>query len=381
MNHDLERDTLNPKPTIVLTLDSGAPDPDVIRRAAAILRGGGLVAFPTETVYGLGVNALDPVAVASVFEAKGRPADDPLIVHVIGAEALGLLVTEVPSVAQQLAEAFWPGPLTLVLPRSAAVPDGVTAGLDTVAVREPSHPVARALIRAAGIPVAAPSANPFGRTSPTTAEHVIKDLEGRVDAVLDGGACPIGIESTVVDCTVSPPRLLRPGGVSLESLRSVVGDVDVSVAPTTGGAASAHKSPGTQKRHYAPRARLVFVVGRPADVRLAMVPAVEHLISSGRMVGLLLADEDVLGGVPEGAIVEALGSYARPEEAAITLFAALRALDDRGAEIILARDFGEVGLGRAVYDRLSRAAEGRVIRLEAVHAAEAIELIENLAGD
>ncbi len=373
-DHDPE---VGPAP-IVLSVDPLRPDPATIRRAADILRAGGLVAFPTETVYGLGANALDPAAVARIFVAKGRPADDPLIVHILESAALAPLVTLVPSVAVRLAEAFWPGPLTLVLPRSGVVPDAVTAGFDTVAVRAPSHPVARALIRAAGTPIAAPSANPFGRTSPTTAAHVVADLGGRVDVVLDGGSCTIGVESTVVDCTTEPPRVLRHGGVSLEDLRAIVPDI-VDIADGEHSSIR-RRSPGTYERHYAPRARLVLVIGPRRELRDAVLAAAERLDEGGGRVGLLLAEEDLVDPEPERPIVRVIGSLEHPEDAARDLFAGMRELDAEGATIIIARDFGSAGLGRAVRDRLSRAAEGRIVEVEAGRIEKAVAAIIAFAG-
>jgi len=398
----------------ILVLDPAAPDARGIAEAAALLRAGGLVAFPTETVYGLGANALDAAAVARIFAAKGRPADDPIIVHVAERHDLEAVAANVPLVAQALADAFWPGPLTLVVPRGRAIPPIVTAGGDTVGVRMPAHPVALALIAAAGVPVAAPSANPFGRTSPTLAAHVAADLGDRIDLILDGGPCAVGIESTVVDCTAEPPVVLRPGGIALEALRAVVpgivvraagapraddegsrqgaasagasrararhGDVarddDVAVGDangTSGGQGlDPERSPGLSTRHYAPRARLVLVLGGGPDDPSAtaiVARAAAEIAARGLAVGALgIAARDAPTGVhaepldpePGDGDGKALGEGAAAD-AARRLFAALRALDAAGCDVIVARDIGPEGLGLAIRDRLVRAAEGRVV--------------------
>ncbi len=242
--------------TRVIPVHPEQPEPDIIRQAADILRAGGLVAFPTETVYGLGANALDAGAIARIYEAKGRPANNPLIVHIAYIEQLEQVAIDIPEVARRLAAAFWPGPLTLVMKRHARIPESVSLGRDTVAVRLPSHPVAHALIEAAGVPVVAPSANRFTRPSATSAEHVRSDLDGGVEIILDGGPTPIGVESTVLDVTHDPPLLLRPGGVPVEALREYVPDVQHSseiVALDNTQARPA--SPGMLSKHYSPQAK------------------------------------------------------------------------------------------------------------------------------
>lgn len=336
------------------------PDSAGLASAAAIIRAGGLVAFPTETVYGLGGDALRDEPVAHIFAAKGRPAEDPLIVHLASADELPRVATAVPPLAAELAATFWPGPLTLVLPRGPAVPAAVSAGRDTVAVRVPAHPLARALIGAAGTPLAAPSANRFGHTSPTSAGHVLADLAGRIDAVLDGGPTPIGLESTVLDLTAEVPTLLRPGGVSLEDLTALLGEVRVGgrAAPSGGQIA-----PGLLDRHYAPNTPLWLCVG-PADAAREWLRArLLEQQAAGRQVGLLVPDEDaeLLAGL--GADIEPLGPAADLAGVARRLYAALRALDARRPDLILARDLGQLGLARAIRDRLTRAASGRVTYL------------------
>ncbi|MFP5503974.1 MAG: L-threonylcarbamoyladenylate synthase, partial [Candidatus Sericytochromatia bacterium] len=249
--------------TRILTLSPAHPDPAVLAEAAALLRAGALVAFPTETVYGLGANALDPAAVAKIFEAKGRPATNPLIAHVADAAMARQVVASWPESAQKLADAFWPGPLTLVLPKRPEVPDAVTAGLGSVGVRVPAHPVALALIREAGVPVAAPSANPYMAVSPTRAEHVARGLGDKVAMILDGGPAEVGLESTVLDLTRPVPTVLRPGGLPIARLREVLGEVDLLGHLAPEGDVPL-PSPGLARRHYAPRARVRLAAGREA---------------------------------------------------------------------------------------------------------------------
>ena len=338
-------------------------DDPAIACGAAILRRGGLVAFPTETVYGLGANALDPKAVLSIFQAKGRPLSDPLIVHVAHRGALAGVARGMPRAAERLADAFWPGPLTLVLPRDPAIPPEVSAGLDTVAVRIPSHPVARALLRAAGVPVAAPSANRFSRPSPTTALHVAGDLGDHIDALIDGGPTQVGIESTIVRADEAGITLLRPGGISREDLEAVVGPVRFleGRASAEGEAAPA---PGSLLRHYAPTADLYLVDG-PRGEALPWIHAqsAAHR-AAGRAVGILVSDDDAQALSAEGLTVFSLGSEGDAAAAAQRLYACLRQLDGAGVDVILARMPPAVGLGLGLRDRLFRAAVGRVTRLQ-----------------
>jgi L-threonylcarbamoyladenylate synthase len=345
--------------TLVLPVDPAAPDPMAIRQAAAVLQDGGLVAFPTETVYGLGANALDAEAVQGIFAAKGRPAYDPLIVHLAGPEALADVVAEIPPLVETLAARFWPGPLTLVLPRGPRIPLTVTAGGPTVAVRIPAHPVALALIRTAGFPIAAPSANRFGHLSPTQAAHVLDDLDGCIDVLLDGGPTPVGVESTVLSLVTPVPTILRPGGVSREALAAVLGQVDVEGCVFT--AEDVAPSPGTLAQHYAPRAKLTLYQGSREAVLRAMHAAAAQLAAAGQRVGLLLAEGDAsaFAGLP--VTIQSIETDGELESAARQLFTALRALDRAGVTAILARDFGAHGLGLAIRDRLTRAAAGHVV--------------------
>ncbi|MGE3911871.1 MAG: L-threonylcarbamoyladenylate synthase [Chloroflexota bacterium] len=344
-------------PANVITVDPQQPDPAVIERAAAIIRRGGLVAFPTETVYGLGANALDAEAVRGIFTAKRRALDDPLIVHLASIDDLPQVARSVPPIARMLAERFWPGPLTLVLPKQPIVPDIATAGLPTVAVRVPSHQVAQALILAAGVPIAAPSANLFMRTSATTAAHVVEDLGDRVDLILDGGPAPHGIESTVVAVSDNDVRLLRPGATTAEAIADALSHLEPPV-PLLLGAAGRTASPGLLAKHYSPRAALFLFTGEPSETRPSLRRAIRDAASTGKRVGALLVDEDLplVTDIGDSIRLERLGSERDLSAVAGRLFAALRDLDAAGCEAIYARSFGTAGLGLAILDRLTRAA-------------------------
>lgn len=357
--------------TLRLTVDPAHLDTpeakDAIAEAAGILRAGGLVALPTETVYGLGANALDPEAVARIFAAKQRPSWDPVIVHIAGTvnenPMLGELVTKIPAAAQKLMTAFWPGPLTLLLPRSQAVPDAVTAGRPLVGIRMPAHPVAFELIRQAGVPVAAPSANTFGHTSPTTAEHVLDDLDGRIDAILDAGPTRHGVESTVLDPCQNPMIVYRPGAVTTVQIRVVAGPVELfqTQEPLRAAPREAMPSPGVGLRHYAPHARVILVEGTLAELAQRLADAATPY--SSEHVGLMLPAElasDDLAGVPGGAAPHATvypwGHWSAPEELARGLYAGLRELDSEGCTVILCPLPPATGIGAAIRDRLRKAA-------------------------
>ena len=355
--------------TAVVQVDPTRPNHEDIACAAECLRRGGLVAFPTETVYGLGTHALDGAAVRRLFEAKRRPASDPLIVHVSSFDLVAPLVVALPDEAEALASQFWPGPLTLVMRRASSVPLEVTAGLDSVAVRVPAHPVARALLLAASLPVAAPSANLFSRPSPTLAAHVLDDLDGRIDMVVDAGPTPVGVESTVLDLTVAPPAVLRAGAVTVEMLRAVIPDVRPSsiqfdeVHRSTGDREQ-KPSPGLLLKHYAPRAPMTIYRGEPVNVGQAMRAAARAAITAGQRVGVLAATRDVSAMHDLPVVIAALGPEDDVEATAARLYAALRELDNAQVDIILARDVRRnEGLWRAVGDRLHRAA-ARVIAID-----------------
>ena len=334
-------------------------EPDILR-AAAILRSGGTVAFPTETVYGLGANALDATAVAGIFAAKGRPTWDPLIVHVADRALLATIAVIPPDLQARidtLIAAFWPGPLTLLLPRTAAIPDAVTAGRPLVGVRMPNHRVAQVLLRHAGLPIAAPSANRFGHTSPTTAAHVLDDLDGRIDAVLDGGPTAVGVESTVLDPTQTPMVLYRPGAVTAAMLTAATGcPVTVFEAPAAAAAPESLPSPGVGIRHYAPRARLLLF-HPPDDVDDVLTAMRERLRESlgaatGK-VGILLPDN---WPAPPDAAVFPWGPWDNQARLAQGLFAGLRALDAAGVDVILCPTPAGDGVAMALRDRLEKAA-------------------------
>jgi L-threonylcarbamoyladenylate synthase len=333
----------------VFPVDPVHPDPDVIADAAARLRIGELVAFPTETVYGLGANALDAAAVARIYEAKGRPSYNPVIVHVPHTEAARRVVTAWPETAARLAAAFWPGPLTIVLPKSADVPDSVSAGLPFIGVRVPANPVALALLRAARVPVAAPSANKSNQLSPTTAAHVARALADVDGVILDGGPCAVGIESTVVDLSGDIPVLLRPGGLSAAALESVLGRrLQRGAAPSSGGAP--RRSPGTLDRHYAPRAPIRMVAAGDA---IALATTIDSLRGNDTRIGLL-AYSDFDLPFRNDVIVRMLPSRAEPY--ATGLFAALHELDDAGVTAIVIEAVPDLAIWDAVRDRLKRAA-------------------------
>lgn len=337
-----------------------AEDPGALDHAAELLRQGELVAFPTETVYGLGALGLDAAAVERIFQAKGRPHADPIILHVAEPEAVLPLVRQFSPTARLLAGAFWPGPLTLVLPKSELVPDIVTSGLDSVALRMPAHPVARALIGRVGAPVAAPSANLFSHTSPTRAEHVLADLHGRIAAVLDGGPTDVGVESTVVDLRGDRPVLLRPGGVSREALEAVLGaPLGERPHPAPEEETAAMVSPGLLTRHYSPRAEMRLFQGDPESVVAAQLRLARSL-GVGIKLGVLAYTEDLPAWQGNGAAVSELGAASDPETVARRLYAALRDLDQRGATLIVGRLLPGSGLAEAINDRLRRAASGQL---------------------
>lgn len=347
--------------TQLITVDARHPAPEAIAAAAEVLRAGELVAFPTETVYGLGANALDGDALAKIFAAKQRPTNDPIIAHIADTAQLDMLATDIPAVAEQLAATFWPGPLTLILNRAPTVPGIIAEGRDTIAVRMPAHPVARALLQAAGVPVGAPSANTFTRPSATTAQHVLEDLDGRIAMVLDGGPATIGVESTVLDLGGDEPRVLRPGGITLEALRRVL--PDVQLAPGYVSERDGSQSPGQMLKHYSPRARVLLFRGDDRQqVRNAMQEAAQEELARGSRVGALVTEEQ-RDALPAHVHSFVLGRERDLETAARSLFAGLRALDSAGVDVILVRDPARGGLGDALADRLLRAAEGRVIEV------------------
>jgi L-threonylcarbamoyladenylate synthase len=352
--------------TRILTVDRDRPDPAVIEEAAEALKAGKLVVFPTETVYGLGAHALDPAAVQRIFDAKDRPANDPLIVHLAHIGQVSQCALRMPPEARKLGLAFWAGPLTLILEKKPAIPALVTAGLNSVALRVPAHRVARALMEMAGVPIAAPSANRFSRPSPTTAGHVIEDLDGRVDLILDAGPTDIGLESTIVDFTVDPPVIRRPGGITFEQIQALVPEVVMRDGHETGR--EPQMAPGQLIRHYAPRAALTLYEGRIDRVVERIAADARTAVAKGHRVGILAPSEDLAALAPliapsasAGKIdVRPIGSRSDLDHAGRELFAAIRAIDGAGVDVILASSLGSEGLARAIRDRLMRAAEGRL---------------------
>lgn len=350
------------KKTLVLTVDSQEPDLEKIRTAAEFIKKGGLVAFPTETVYGLGANALNAKAVLDVFEAKKRPLDNPPIVHVHDTHDVCRLAKEVPPKAQVLMKKFWPGPLTLILKRSSIVPSITVAGLNTIAIRMPRHNVALALIRESDCPIAAPSANLAGKPSPTSARHVLDDLDGRIDAVLDGGSTRIGVESTVLDLTVDPPQVLRPGGTPYEELLKVLGEVELNPVAVADHAMPIEKarSPGVKHRHYAPEAEMVLVEGEAEAVVDKMSDLIRLYKANGKRVGVLGTDETV--NRYDADVVRSLGSRNDLAEVARSLFGLLREFDAERVDVIVAECVSAEGLGLAVMNRLRKAAGYKIAK-------------------
>lgn len=328
--------------------------------AAAILRDGGLVGIPTETVYGLGANGLNEEAVAHIFEAKGRPQDNPLILHIPDASWLERYCKDIPLTAYKLADAYWPGPMTMILRRKDIVPDAVTAGLDTVGMRCPAHPLCRAIIDAAGVPVAAPSGNTSGRPSPTTAQHMLEDMDGKIDAIVDGGPCSVGVESTIIDLTETPARLLRPGGITLEQLEAVLGEVAVDPAVTRlMGAGEQPKAPGMKYRHYAPKAPVTVVTGDPQK-------SAEYIASHASPEdGIICFDEflPLFTRRSETRPVMDLGPAGDKEEQARHIFDALRSFDHTSVPAIWAQCPDATGIGLAIANRLNKAAGFHIIHV------------------
>lgn len=351
MNGKTQNIVLGKKNIITKVLDAQNENKqDSIKTAAEILRNGGLVAIPTETVYGLAANALDPVAVEKIFQAKGRPQDNPLIVHIPDISWLEKYAEDIPEQAYRLAEAYWPGPMTIVLKKKSIIPSVVAAGLDTVGIRFPSNPIAREIIRAAGVPLAAPSANLSGKPSPTEALHVYNDLNGKIDAVVDGGPCGVGVESTVITLCDGTPRILRPGGITPEQMRKVIGRVDIDEAVTKklkSGVKVA--SPGMKYKHYAPKAKVIIVDG---DFSHFMDYVKNKKEENKRNAVLCFEGEE--RKIPMPAVI--YGREGDADSQARGLFAALRKLDSIGAELAFAREPEKQGVGLAVYNRLLRAA-------------------------
>jgi L-threonylcarbamoyladenylate synthase len=348
--------------TEIIEVNAKYPEPGVIERAAKLLHAGEIVVFPTETVYGLGAGAFQTSALERIFVAKGRPYSDPLIVHIADVQELELLTAQIPQEAKRLAQKFWPGPLTLILPKGSRVPHLVTAGLETVAVRMPRHAVALALINALGSPIAAPSANRFMHVSPTTAHHVYTDLSGNVPLILDSGPCEIGVESTVLDLCSDEPRILRPGGIGLEALRTILPGVQPPIPKNQADEVEeslAKKAPGQLLMHYTPNVPLFLFNGAIEEMHTSMLAEIERRHARGERVGILVAEEDIPTFQDTQALVYSVGRENDLLQVAAHLFAGLRALEEAHVEVILCRNFGAQGLGLAIRDRLLKAAGGK----------------------
>lgn len=348
--------------TKVVTVDKEKPDLQVMRMAGEILRKGGLVAFPTETVYGLGGDGLNAGSSKKIYAAKGRPSDNPLIIHIADLESLEKIVKSVPPKAKLLAEKFWPGPLTMIFSKSGRVPYETTGGLESVAVRMPSHPVALAIIREGGGYIAAPSANTSGRPSPTRAEHVCEDLTGKIDMIVDGGAVGIGLESTIVDFTEEVPVILRPGYINQEMIQEVIGPVRMDRGLLITEEKVRPKAPGMKYRHYAPKAQLTIVQGSSSQVTAYINAQCEKAVREGKKPGVIAADETV--SAYRGAVVKGIGARNDEEEIARNLFAVLREFDEEDTDILFSEAFDTPRMGQAIMNRLLKAAGHHIIDLD-----------------
>lgn len=348
--------------TKVFRIEEQHRDEALIREAGEVIKAGGLVAFPTETVYGLGGDALNPASSKKIYEAKGRPSDNPLIVHIADMEALPAIVKSVPETAKKLAKAFWPGPLTMIMEKSELVPRETTGGLDTVAVRMPSDAAALSFIRASGGYVAAPSANRSGRPSPTRAEYVVQDLGGRIEMILDGGDATLGLESTIIDLTVEPPAILRPGFITAEMLRQKLGRVTADETLFDADSGQAPKAPGMKYRHYAPRGELIIVRGKTEAVIAYINERLSESRKNNKKTGVIATDETA--GNYEADVLRSVGKRADATETARRLYRILREFDDEGVEQIYSESFEGEGVMQAVMNRLLKAAGHKVVEME-----------------
>ncbi len=342
-------------------------DKECLNEAGQIVKDGGLVAFPTETVYGLGGDALNPASSKKIYEAKGRPSDNPLIVHICRWEDIHKIVSDAPAHkemmqrAKKLADAFWPGPLTMILPKSDAVPKETTGGLDTVAVRLPSHKTAQALIEKAGGYVAAPSANTSGKPSPTLAKYVAEDMDGRIEMIVDGGEVGIGLESTIVDLTVTPPEILRPGYITREMLADVCGEVETDITILSDKSGQAPKAPGMKYRHYAPRGELTIVSGESEAVVAYVNAQIAMAKADGRKTGVIATEETVASYHAD--VVKSAGQRKDELTVAKRLYTILREFDDEEVDLMYAEAFAEAGIGQAIMNRLLKAAGHQVVEV------------------
>ncbi|MCT4542029.1 MAG: L-threonylcarbamoyladenylate synthase [Vallitalea sp.] len=348
--------------TIIKRVDINNIDNNIIKQAGNILKEGGLVAFPTETVYGIGANSLDVNAINKIYEAKGRPSDNPLIVHVSSKQDVQKYAKKINYTAEKLMDEFWPGPLTLIFEKRDIIPDNITGGLNTVAIRMPSHTIARSIIKEADLPIAAPSANISGRPSPTMAEHVINDLNGKVDMIIDGGYCEIGLESTVLDVTDTIPTILRPGGITKEMLEQVVGKVFVDPAIKKSNKNLIPKSPGMKYRHYAPNANLFVFSGASNKVIVHINELIKTEQEKGNKVGVIATKQTKEMYYCDDVIV--IGDENKPDEIASNLFRVLREFDNKKVESIYCEAFSNKDIGSATMNRLLKAAGNKIINID-----------------
>jgi L-threonylcarbamoyladenylate synthase len=340
--------------TKILKIDSKNPQISKIRQASKIIKSGNLVAFPTETVYGLGANALDPKSVKKIFEAKGRPSDNPLIIHISDVADLAILTNHIPNTAYKLIERFWPGPLTLVLTKSRIIPKVTTGGMNTVAIRMPENKIAHALIRESGVPIAAPSANVSGRPSPTISEHVAKDLSGKINMIIDGGRTKIGIESTVVDLSRKTPMLLRPGSVTLEQLQDVIGKIAIHPTIQERKTKSVHRSPGMKYRHYSPDAKIILIEGPKDKANAKILQLLSQFKKQGKKVDIMSTAKNAYKSNSTIFVGSDFDSIAA------NLFKTLREFDTRKVDIVLAHGISRKGLGLGIMNRLGKAAYKKI---------------------
>ena len=361
MSVEVECSIIKSMRTIIEKIDKNKINTDIIREAGRILREGGLVAFPTETVYGLGADALNEHAAQKIYAAKGRPSDNPLIIHITNMDDLAKITSFIPEAAKVIADKYWPGPLTMIFDKSGIVPYGTTGGLDTVAVRMPSHEIAREVIDAGGGYIAAPSANTSGRPSPTTALHVEEDMTGKIDMIIDGGPVDIGVESTILDMTVVPPMILRPGAITREMLTELIGEVSVDKTLITPDSKKAPKAPGMKYRHYAPKAELTIVEGEIKEVIAKINSLAAEKLEEGLKVGII-GTEETVECYPAGD-VKSIGT--REDEATIagSLYGILREFDNDGVDYIYSEAFATGGIGSAIMNRLLKAAGHHVIHI------------------
>ncbi|MBM2851654.1 MAG: hypothetical protein HW420_201 [Candidatus Nitrosotenuis sp.] len=341
--------------TQILKINQAKPQISIIKQAARLIRKGEIVAFPTETVYGLGADALNPFAVKKIFESKGRPADNPLIIHIHDKEDLKRLARDIPEITEKIIEKFWPGPLTIVLKKSKIVPKITTGGLDTVAIRMPKNKIANLLIKESGVPLAAPSANFFGRPSPTLAKHVSEDLSGRISMILDGGKTKIGIESTVIDLTRKTPMLLRPGSITLEQIQKLLGTIKVHPMIKGKKSKMIHRSPGMKYKHYSPNAKVILIEGSTQNVDKKILQLVNKFKKQKKRVGIMSTQKN---HTYKADMTRFVGSS--PDKIAANLFKVFREFDEGKMDVILAHGISKKGLGLGVMNRLDKAAHKKI---------------------